>query len=815
MKGEFRIGMYGKILDKNHPNYNMIGLVKAIDESHNDYDVLHIQYVDESTTEYKDEYESDPDSTIKIVLSREYAIDWLAGLGDDYDSSHYQPMTNDEILSEICLSGCVHDSLIDSVFDDVEFKRSDKIDLILKKTGEFRPKKKFLGFVSALKTGIRLISDKATIDGHQLSGMLDGVKLEMTLYSDGTIDLIEIDSQITTHEMIQRLIDDICDLDVTGYAGKFVIHGLTFKVVKPNTERKIKISDNTTCYLEVEHEKPINKLFSLMNETNEPSEKALSILDSLFSDSETTEVENKQDDTQPTSVTEDYLSESFRKMNEEKVFELKDRIEDAERDIHKTNFELKTAEKKIKTLSDNLRVLNTRLESMTPPDDPNGWVFSVSAFKLSGVEIDDKTKEVVSKISPILKLSSDKLLKFLEEGHFTINIGMKDDIQNKEFKLPSDILKKVFSIGTISMISESEYEYRGDFNWHQIVSKMIRMGFEQLPEFEKISGSNSYEVSKPDPILETESDTKQPIQQPIPDGQFKDLVNFDTPTDIVIVGLGQDIEETEIQLAAEFMITDDESRFVIYVDGKNPDDEFNINSMGFGSVMTLENFQKFLKIAHNGKSSIPYGEWFDSELIEGIVIPGFVGKIGIGGIQSSSGQVTSKIDLNDYICHIDGIHDVAVNIPSGLPFYRLNGDLSLPTSILRDIKIDKVMENDNLMDKLNSLEEESIQKPRIYFTLDMDRDASQYWDSGEEDHFEVMVSLDKHDWEVQSEPKWEDIELAVKKSGLVTSYDGFSMESTLQFDRNNQTPDIQNMKWNELRSLIIEKFSNQGWSYCV
>jgi len=31
-------------------------------------------------------------------------------------------MTNEELLGEICLSGCVHDELIDSVFDDEDFK---------------------------------------------------------------------------------------------------------------------------------------------------------------------------------------------------------------------------------------------------------------------------------------------------------------------------------------------------------------------------------------------------------------------------------------------------------------------------------------------------------------------------------------------------------------------------------------------------------------------------------------------------------------------------------------------------------------------
>lgn len=392
------------------------------------------------------------------------------------------------------------------------------------KTGKFLPKKKFLGFIAALKSGVRLLSDKATIDGKQLSGMLENINFEITLYPDGTIDFIEIGTNSTTPEMIQRLIDDISDRDVTGYTGKFIIHGLTFKVVKNEEAEKntIKISDNTICYLEVEHEKPIDRLFSLINDEEkpkidnppQPSEKALSALDSLFDNIDTydTKESSESKDIVNTTVTvnnvaSNYLADSLRIMNEEKILELRSRIEKGVKEITKTQFELKTAENKIIKLTEDLGVLNTRLETMTPADDPNGWLFFISEEKKSDIEADEKTKEVVEKISPILKLEPDKVLLFLTEGYFTINLGMKEDIEKKDFKLPSDILQKISKIdpsGKIAMISESEFEYRGKMNWHQLVSKMIRMGFEQSPDFEKLCGSNSYSVSKPEAIKEND-----------------------------------------------------------------------------------------------------------------------------------------------------------------------------------------------------------------------------------------------------------------------------------------------------------------------
>jgi hypothetical protein len=87
MKGEFRTGMYAKIMDKDDPKYNTIGLVKAIDESPKDYDILTLEWVDGSVSDYKDYYdwkngwkEVDP---IMIVLSRDYAIEWLSSLHEE------------------------------------------------------------------------------------------------------------------------------------------------------------------------------------------------------------------------------------------------------------------------------------------------------------------------------------------------------------------------------------------------------------------------------------------------------------------------------------------------------------------------------------------------------------------------------------------------------------------------------------------------------------------------------------------------------------------------------------------------------------
>lgn len=155
--------------------------------------------------------------------------------------------------------------------------------------GNFKPKRKFLNFVSAVNGArVRFIRDVAFIKGEKLSGVLEGVIFKVTICDEGTIKFEEQKgSNLTDESMIKRLIADIDDKDVTGYAQKFVVAGLEFNDI--NGDR---------CYLEVEHDKPINKLKSLFEEEDEKvevSQKSLSLLDDLFGSSDE-EVEEEWDE---------------------------------------------------------------------------------------------------------------------------------------------------------------------------------------------------------------------------------------------------------------------------------------------------------------------------------------------------------------------------------------------------------------------------------------------------------------------------------------------------------------------------------------
>jgi uncharacterized coiled-coil protein SlyX len=263
--------------------------------------------------------------------------------------------------------------------DLLEEKEEVKIPVI----GEFKPKRKFLNFISGVNGAkVRFIRDIAFVKGEKLSGILEGVVFKITICDEGTINFEEVDTNKSDKGMRQRLIDDIDSNDVTGYTHKFIVANLEFNDV-----------DGLRCYLEVEHEKPIDKLRDLITETEKISEKGMSFLDSLFGDDEdedeeddenTIVEEDVEDVEEVETTTKSHLEDTFRKMNEDKVIELKSRIEDSEKDIRKYNNEIKQTEARLKEVNSKLGVLQSRLESLSPYDELNGYVFFVSEEQKNG-----------------------------------------------------------------------------------------------------------------------------------------------------------------------------------------------------------------------------------------------------------------------------------------------------------------------------------------------------------------------------------------------------------------------------------------------
>ena len=543
--------------------------------------------------------------------------------------------------------------------------------------GEFKSKRKFLSFISGVNGArVRFNRDIAFLKGEKLSGMLEGAIFKITICDEGTLNFEEVDTKLSDAPMRQRLIDDIDSMDVTGYTQKYVVAGLEFADV-----------DGNRCYLEVEEAKPIDKLRLLFGDDEEvtPTEKAeisergLSILDQLFGsngDEDTTE-EVEEDIEEVVEVKESklsYMEEQFRKMNEDKITELKSRIEDAQKDIRKYESDIKNAETNKKKVTDSLGILETRLETLTPGDEPNGYVFFVSEQKKNIEGLNDDETKISGKIADLMNLKKDVLVKHLTEGYYKIKIAKKDDFKTKLDKVDKDILEKIDTIdvtGKLSMTDTNEFEYRGELNWHQLVSKMLRKGFTQEPEFDMLAGSNSYE-SKEEVKEETETtDVETTLQL-----KGKEVRTFDKETTLVVVGDYNDD-------SSDFSITDDETGFGVYIGDKEHITSYE--SDGFVSILTLDEFKIWrTKIEDNGND-------MDDILGSSFLIPDFKGTIGVTA-KTSNNEFTNDFDIDDYICHqVDNCYDVYLTLPEGTTIIEMENH-EIPLSILRDIKIDNIID---------------------------------------------------------------------------------------------------------------------------
>ncbi len=368
-----------------------------------------------------------------------------------------------------------------------------EVDIVV---GSFKPKRKFISFITGSRRGgskVRLNREVAYIDGAKLSGMLEGTKFKITICDEGTINFEEVDGSLSDISMIKRLISDIDDCDVTGYAEKFVVEGMEF------TDE-----EGTKCYLEVEHLRPIDKLKAMSKEKPSLSNSGLSALEALFSkarengididkpiveDIELEVVENKEP---VVGKVSSFIEDTFSKMNDDKINELKSRIEDSKREKLKYTNDIKIAEGRVSQLDKELIVLETRLETMSPGEESNGYVFYVSHFKDSKMDMDESTRTIADRIAVIIGIKKDELSKHLSEGYYEIKIAKSDNLS--ECLTNEDVLSHLSKINGKIAGNGDHFEYRGDLNWHQIVDKMIRVGFSQSHEFDKVCGSISYDT---------------------------------------------------------------------------------------------------------------------------------------------------------------------------------------------------------------------------------------------------------------------------------------------------------------------------------
>jgi hypothetical protein len=147
-------------------------------------------------------------------------------------------------------------------------------------------------------------------------------------------------------------------------------------------------------YIAVDYKRPIDILSSLFDDEDDTSVEVsgeqgdkLDQLLSFFGEEEDDEeaTENVHDpvqipEDQPTETPEkmSYLEESFLRMREEKIQELEKRIRNQMTELAKYKVEKMNVENKISRAENDLKLLQSRIDSLKPKDVPNGYIFYVS-----------------------------------------------------------------------------------------------------------------------------------------------------------------------------------------------------------------------------------------------------------------------------------------------------------------------------------------------------------------------------------------------------------------------------------------------------
>ena len=168
--------------------------------------------------------------------------------------------------------------------------------------------------------------------------------------------------------------------------------------------------------------------------------------------------------------------------------------------------------------------------------------------------------------------------------------------------------------GKMNPVGNLEFEYRGDLNWHQLVDKFLKLGFEQEPEFDKMCGSPSYQSEENNgfkltvgvdnggftmvgtPMSGTENSNSEQTENNTDPSKFSDkpegqvYVDVTEPTTLVIFGESPENYSTT-STPNNIQITDDETSYSVFVGGKRTHDY--IGSMGFADVFTLEEYKKY------------------------------------------------------------------------------------------------------------------------------------------------------------------------------------------------------------------------------
>ena len=372
-----------------------------------------------------------------------------------------------------------------------------------KTTGDFKTKEKFIEFIGA-RGNINFISKEAMIQGEMLSGLgLENSSFKLTIYDDGTVDFDDVDGQNTSKEKRENLLNIILEKTITPFRKRMVVKEITFTSIQEVKGEKIPL------YLAVEYTKPIEKLSSLFDEEVEVSQNQMNKLDeimSLFDDIIDEGIDEYVEEELVESVEEvkdvmpfaNQMKEQFDKLKQEKLESLKSELKLAKENLNKFEKDKAFAESKVIESKSEIRLLESRIDSLNPTIESNGIYFNVSERLNEKIVLDEEIYNTIkSKVDSVKQINSEAFMKLFEDGEFRIKLAKKNQNEFEEINDFKDIEDLITTDIPLSIKEDGLY-YVGDLVWAELVNKFIKMGFSQDPEWDKLCNSNSYRLHEDD-----------------------------------------------------------------------------------------------------------------------------------------------------------------------------------------------------------------------------------------------------------------------------------------------------------------------------
>jgi len=368
--------------------------------------------------------------------------------------------------------------------------------------GQFKTKTKFLEFIGG-KGQLNFISKEATIEGKYLSGLgLDGITFKLTICDEGTVNFDEVDTNQTTKEQRERLLEIIEEKTIRPLMKKMVINELPFFSTKEVSGKKISL------YLAVDYVKPINKLANFLQEgevkVDETHANKINSLMDLLGDDDDTEINNQEEvvveeikDPEKNESWRDAVLESMESMKASKKAELEEKLKNRKSELFLLERDYKLTSSKLEECKADIDLLKSRLKTFEPEKTKNGYIFNVSEIMNEKVQLEPEIEDLIKdKISKVKGINVENFMKLFQIGEHKIRLCKKVEdqfIEITDFTEIDEELNQILQNSDIKFfIEDNSIIYRGELAWAEIVNQMIKDGFEQDSEWDKVCGSNSY-----------------------------------------------------------------------------------------------------------------------------------------------------------------------------------------------------------------------------------------------------------------------------------------------------------------------------------